>query len=85
VLDRRFGAIDRTLVAALQEADGAPFGERVRLFLLAAGAEFGRIGAAQLATGRDDATLRRHWKRASTRSCTGGSTTCSETGTSADY
>ena len=60
VLDRQFDAIDRTLVATLQEADGAPFGERVRLFLLAAGAEFGRIGAAQLATGRGDAVLRRH-------------------------
>jgi AcrR family transcriptional regulator len=60
VLDRRFGAIERTLVAALDAADGAPFGERVRQFLVAACAELGRIGAAQLTTGRGDAVLRRH-------------------------
>lgn len=60
VLDRRFGAIERTLAAAAQDADGMPFGERVQRFLLAACGELGRIGAAQLATGRGDAILRRH-------------------------
>lgn len=60
VLDRQFGAIERTLVAAALDAEGEPFGERVRRFLLAACAELARIGAAQLATGRGDAVLRRH-------------------------
>lgn len=60
VLDRQFGAIDRTLLAALDAAEGAPFGERVQRFLVAACAELGRIGAAQLATGRGDAVLRKH-------------------------
>ncbi|HEY4455731.1 MAG TPA: TetR/AcrR family transcriptional regulator [Pseudonocardiaceae bacterium] len=60
VLDRQFDAIDRILVDALQDADGEPFGERVRRFLLAACAELGRIGGPQLATGRGDAALRRH-------------------------
>jgi AcrR family transcriptional regulator len=63
VLDRQFGAIERTLAAAAEEARDEPFGERVRRFLLAAGAELGRIGAAQLATGRGDAVLRRHVER----------------------
>ena len=60
VLDRQFGAIERTLAAAVEDAAGKPFGERVRRFLIAAGSELGRIGAAQLATGRGDAVLRRH-------------------------
>jgi AcrR family transcriptional regulator len=58
VLDRQFEAIERTLAAA-EEAEGAPFDVRVQRFLIAAGSELGRIGAAQLATGRGgDATLR---------------------------
>lgn len=60
VLDRQFAAVERTLDAAAQDTDGTPFGERVRRFLIAAGGELGRIGAAQLATGRGDAVLRRH-------------------------
>ncbi|MFJ1766819.1 TetR/AcrR family transcriptional regulator [Amycolatopsis sp. NPDC088138] len=60
VLDRQFGAIERTLAAAADEARDRPFGEQVRRFLVAAGAELERIGAAQLATGRGDAVLRRH-------------------------
>ena len=60
VLDRQFGAIERTLLAALDEARDEPFGERVRRFLLAACTELGRIGGPQLATGRGDAVLRRH-------------------------
>jgi AcrR family transcriptional regulator len=60
VLDRQFGAIERTLVAAAENAEGTPFGEQVQRFLLAAFSELGRIGAAQLATGRGDAVLRRH-------------------------
>lgn len=60
VLDRQFGAIERTLVAAAEETRGKPFGEQVQRFLLAACGELGRIGAAQLATGRGDAVLRRH-------------------------
>lgn len=60
VLDRRFGAMERTLAAAAEDSEGEPFGERVRRFLFAAGGELERIGAAQLATGRGDAVLRRH-------------------------
>ena len=60
VLDRQFGAIERTLAAAEAETRDQPFGEQVRRFLIAAGSELGRIGAAQLATGRGDAVLRRH-------------------------
>lgn len=60
VLDRQFAAIERTVAAAAEEAAGEPFGERVRRFLVAAGSELGRIGAAQLAAGRGDAVLRRH-------------------------
>jgi AcrR family transcriptional regulator len=60
VLDRQFGAIERTLLAAAQDTDGMPFGERVQRFLVAACGELERIGAAQLAVGRGDAVLRRH-------------------------
>lgn len=60
VLDRQFGAIERTLLAATEDAEGKPFGEQVQRFLVAACGELGRIGAAQLATGRGDADLRRH-------------------------
>ena len=59
VLDRQFMAIERSLVAAAEVAEGQPFDVRVQRFLIAAGTEFGRIGAAQLATVRGgDATLR---------------------------
>ena len=60
VLDRQFGAIERILSTAVEDSAGEPFGERVRRFLLAACGELGRIGAAQLATGRGDPVLRRH-------------------------
>lgn len=60
VLDRQFEAIERTLAAAAEETADQPFGERVRRFLIAAGGELGRIGAAQLAAGRGDAVLRKH-------------------------
>jgi AcrR family transcriptional regulator len=60
VLDEQFGAIDRRLVAVTEDSEGKPFGERMRHFLIAACDEFARIGAAQLATGRGDAVLRRH-------------------------
>jgi AcrR family transcriptional regulator len=59
VLDRQFGAIECTLAATAADDEGRPFGERVRRFLIAAGDQLGRIGAAQLATGRGDAVLRR--------------------------
>jgi AcrR family transcriptional regulator len=59
MLDRQFGAIKRTLVAAAEDAEGKPFGERVQRFLIAACSELGWIGAAQLTTGRGDAVLRR--------------------------
>jgi AcrR family transcriptional regulator len=59
VLDRQFAAVERTLVAA-EDAQGQPFGVRVQRFLLAAGSELGRIGAARLAAGRGDAVLRRY-------------------------
>ncbi len=60
VLDRQFGAIERSLVAAADETAGRPFDEQVRAFLLAACGELDRIGAAQLAVGRGDAMLRKH-------------------------
>ena len=60
VLDQQFGAIERRLAAAAEQTADRPFGEQVRQFLLAAGSELDRIGAAQLATGRGDAGLRRH-------------------------
>jgi hypothetical protein len=60
VLDRQFAAVERTLVAAAEDAEGQPFGVRVQRFLIAAGSELGRIGAAQLATGRGDAMLRQY-------------------------
>lgn len=61
VLDRQFAAVERTLMTAAEEAEGQPFDVRVQRFLIAAGSELGRIGAAQLATGRGgDAMLRRY-------------------------
>jgi AcrR family transcriptional regulator len=60
VLDQQFGAIESALAAAEAEAEGHPFGERIQRFLIAAGTRLGQIGAAQLATGRGDAVLRRH-------------------------
>lgn len=52
VLDHQFAAVDRALAAADEETEGRPFDVRIHRFLLAAGNELGRIGAAQLATGR---------------------------------
>jgi AcrR family transcriptional regulator len=63
VLDRKFGAIERRLVAAEEGTAGAPFDRRVHEFLLAACGELARIGAAQLATGRGDPVLRQHVQR----------------------
>ena len=64
VLDRRFAAIERTVLAAVEEAAGQPFDVRVHRFLMAAGSELGKVGAAQLATGRGgDATLRQYAAR----------------------
>ena len=60
VLDRRFEAIETAIVTAAEESAGHPFDVRVHRFLMAAGGELGRIGGAQLATGRGDAMLRRH-------------------------
>jgi len=60
VLDRQFAAMERTLLAASEQSQDQPFGERMQRFLLAACSELGRIGAAQLATGRGEAALRRH-------------------------
>jgi AcrR family transcriptional regulator len=60
VLDRQFAAVERTLVAAAEDAEGLPFGVRAQRFLIAAGSELGQIGAAQLATGRGDAALRQY-------------------------
>ncbi|MFD8818957.1 TetR/AcrR family transcriptional regulator [Streptomyces sp. NPDC059627] len=60
VLDRRFAAVERTLTAAAEDAQGRPFDVRIHRFLMAAGTELDRIGAAQLATGRGDPLLRRH-------------------------
>ncbi|WP_079249537.1 TetR/AcrR family transcriptional regulator [Streptomyces sp. IMTB 2501] len=60
VLDRQFAAVERTLVAAAEDAEAQPFRVRVQRFLIATGTELERIGAAQLATGRGDAAVRRH-------------------------
>jgi AcrR family transcriptional regulator len=61
VLDQQFAAVERTLAAAATDAEGQPFSVRVQRFLIAAGSELARIGAAQLAAGRGgDATLRRY-------------------------
>ncbi|MEV5770498.1 TetR/AcrR family transcriptional regulator [Streptomyces antimycoticus] len=59
VLDRQFAAVESTLVAA-EDSPGQPFEVRVQRFLIAAGTELARIGAAQLATGRGDAMLRQY-------------------------
>jgi AcrR family transcriptional regulator len=60
VLDQQFGTIERALAQAALDAEGQPFSERIQRFLLAAASKLGQIGAAQLATGRGDALLRRH-------------------------
>lgn len=61
VLDRQFAGIERALSAAAEEVEGQPFDVRMRRFLIAAGTELGRIGAAQLATGRGgDIALRQY-------------------------
>jgi AcrR family transcriptional regulator len=60
VLDRQFAVIERAVAAAAAETADQPFGEQVRQFLLAACEGLDQIGAAQLATGRGDAVLRRH-------------------------
>jgi len=60
VLDQRFGAMERRLAAAVEDSEGKPFGDRVQRFLIEACDELAQIGAAQLATGRGDALLRRH-------------------------
>lgn len=59
VLDRQFAAIERALAAAAEQAEGQSFDVRVQRFLIAAGTELERVGAAQLSTGRGgDAVLR---------------------------
>jgi len=60
VLDRQFAAVEHALVAAAEDAEGEPFDVRVQRFLIAAGGELARLGAAQLAIGRGDAILRRY-------------------------
>jgi AcrR family transcriptional regulator len=57
VLDRIFGAMERTLAASAEEAVGQPFDVRVQRFLIAVGGELDGIGAAQLTSGRGDAML----------------------------
>ncbi|MFF3579228.1 TetR/AcrR family transcriptional regulator [Streptomyces mirabilis] len=85
VLDRQFTAVERTLAAA-QDAQGQPFGVRVQRFLIAAGSELGRIGAARLAAGRGGAMrcCASTWSSAWTRWSTGGWTNCFGTGTGRD-
>ncbi|MFG2480634.1 TetR/AcrR family transcriptional regulator [Streptomyces fagopyri] len=61
VPDRQFAAVEGTLVAAAEGAEGQPVDVRVQRFLIAAGTELGRIGAARLAIGRGgDATPRQY-------------------------
>ncbi|MFF7986271.1 TetR/AcrR family transcriptional regulator [Streptomyces sp. NPDC007901] len=61
VLDRQFAAVERTLAMSAEDAEGQPFDVRVQRFLVAAGTELGRIGAAQLATGRGGDPVLRHY------------------------
>jgi AcrR family transcriptional regulator len=60
VLDRQFTAVEHTLTATVEDTQGQPFDVRVQRFLIAAGGELARMGAAQLATGRGDAVLRQY-------------------------
>jgi AcrR family transcriptional regulator len=61
VLDRQFAAVEDTLLTVEEGAEAQPFDVRVQRFLVAAGTELERIGAAQLATGRGgDAMLRQY-------------------------
>jgi AcrR family transcriptional regulator len=61
VLDRQFAAVEQTLEAAAQDAEGQPFDVRVQRFLIAAGNELRRFGAAQLAAGRGGDPLLRQY------------------------
>lgn len=64
VLERRFAAIERRVLTAVEEAAGQPFDVRVHRFLMAAGSDLGQVGAAQLASGRGgDAVLRQYVAR----------------------
>ncbi|MFJ5271604.1 TetR/AcrR family transcriptional regulator [Streptomyces sp. NPDC088358] len=60
VLDQQFAVVEATLAAAAEEAEGQPFRVRAERFLIAAGSELGRIGAAQLTAGRGDVMLRQY-------------------------
>jgi len=61
VLERRFAAIERRVLAAIEEAAEQPFDVRVHRFLMAACSELGRVGAEQLATGRGGDVLLREY------------------------
>ncbi|MQY39977.1 hypothetical protein SRB17_80060 [Streptomyces sp. RB17] len=60
VLDRQLTAVEQTLLEAVEDAEGQPFDVRIQRFLIAAGSELGRIGAAQLAAGQGDVMLREY-------------------------
>ncbi|MFF1519541.1 TetR/AcrR family transcriptional regulator [Streptomyces sp. NPDC058305] len=60
VLDRKFAAVERSLIAAVEDAEGQPLDIRIQRFLIAAGSELDKLGAAQLALGRGDAMLREY-------------------------
>lgn len=60
VLEQQLTAVEDTLLEAVRDAAGQPFAVRVQRFLIAAGSELGRIGAAQLAVGRSDVMLRQY-------------------------
>ncbi|MFK0282882.1 hypothetical protein ACIQVL_20815 [Streptomyces sp. NPDC090499] len=51
--------VERTLVRSAEDAEGRPFDVRVQRSLVAAGTVLGRVGAAQLATGRGGGAVRR--------------------------
>ncbi|MET7745046.1 TetR/AcrR family transcriptional regulator [Streptomyces sp. NPDC005385] len=63
VLDRKFAAVERALDAAAEDAEGQPLDVRIHRFLIAAGGELEKLGAAQLALGRGDAMLRQYVER----------------------
>ncbi|WP_329190554.1 TetR/AcrR family transcriptional regulator [Streptomyces sp. NBC_01428] len=60
VLDRKFASVERSLIAAVEGAEGQPLDVRIQRFLIAAGSELDKLGAAQLALGRGDAMLREY-------------------------
>ncbi|MFB6961487.1 hypothetical protein ACFCYB_31950 [Streptomyces sp. NPDC056309] len=77
----RVAAVERTLVAAAEDAEGQPFGVRVERLLIVAGSGLGRRGSARDGAGRCCIST---WSSVWTRWPTGSSMSCSGTGTGGD-